>query len=135
MCGRAVRSVAHPEAVDLIDRHLTALWAGNPDVPSRARAHVGIAVAEIAANIVKHATKGLDRPVELVMCAHVRGDAVIVTFADDGIAAPDDLPSREMPHELDECGRGIPLARAALSLLDYRRLDGVNHWTLVSERF
>jgi hypothetical protein len=40
-----------------------------------------------------------------------------------------------MPHELDESGRGIPLARATLSLLDYQRIDGVNIWTLVSGRF
>ena len=49
--------------------------------------------------------------------------------------AVDDLLTREMPHELDESGRGIPLAREVLSLLEYRRTNGVNVWTLVSEPF
>jgi serine/threonine-protein kinase RsbW len=135
MCDPALRTTATPDAVEEIDRWIDALWADNPAVPPVVRAHVSIAVTEIAANIVKHATRGLHRPVELKMWARVRDDDVIVVLADDGVEAPDDLPSREMPHELDESGRGIPLARAALSVLEYRRAHGGNLWTLVSKRF
>jgi serine/threonine-protein kinase RsbW len=135
MCAPATRIVADLNAVEEIDRCLDALWAEHPAVPAVVRAYLGIAVAEIAANIIKHATRGLDRPVTLTMWAHVRDNDVVVVFADDGIPAPDDLYSRGMPHELEESGRGIPLARAALSRLEYRRSDGTNRWTLVSGRF
>lgn len=135
MCIPALRTFATSGAVEQIDRWIDALWADHPVVPPVVRAHLGIAVAEIVANIVKHATKGLHRPVELMAWARVRDDDVVVVLTDDGIEAPDDLSSREMPHELDESGRGIPLARAALSVLEYRRADGANLWTLVSKRF
>lgn len=130
-----LRVVAGPEALNQIDRFLDALWSSHPRVPPSTRFRLGIAVTEIATNVVKHATRGLARPVDLQMWAVVRADDVLVTLVDDGIPAPDGLLDREMPPELDECGRGVPLARATLRTLQYRRSDGLNVWTLVSEHF
>ena len=135
MCVPTIRVVAAPGALDEIDRLLESIWSAHPAVPASVRIGLGIAVSEISTNIVKHATKGLERPVELQMWVLVRDGDVMVTFADDGIPAPAELLIREMPPELAEGGRGVPLARATLSLLEYRRIDGVNVWTLVSERF
>ena len=40
-----------------------------------------------------------------------------------------------MPDVMAENGRGLPLARAALADLSYRRDESGNHWTLVSRSF
>ena len=135
MCVPTIRAVAAPDSLERIDRLLEAVWHANPHVPRPVRIHLAIAVGEISTNIVKHATKALDRAVHLQMWVLVRDDDVLVTFADDGVAVTAELLSREMPPDLDESGRGIPLARATLSRLDYRRTGEVNVWTLVSERF
>ncbi len=135
MCDPSLRAIAGPPALDQIDRLLEELLTLHPQIPPTIRFRLRIAVNEIAANIVKHATKGMDRLVNLQMWALVRDNDIVVAFTDDGIPVPDDLLSREMPHELEESGRGIPLARGVLSLLEYRRADGVNLWTLVSEPF
>jgi len=135
MCAPTFRAIAGPWALDAIARFLDSFWISHSQVPPAVRIRLGIAVNEIAANIVRHATIGIERPVELQIRAVVRDHDVLVTLADDGVAAPDGLLTRGMPHELDESGRGIPLARATLSLLDYQRIDGVNIWTLVSGRF
>lgn len=135
MCVPSLRVVAEPNVLVEIDNFLDALWAANPQVPPTTRFRLGIAVSEIAANVVVHATKGMDRPVDLRMWAVVRADDIVVTIADDGIPVSDGLLTREMPHELEERGRGIPLAYATLSALTYRRTNQLNVWTLVSERF
>ena len=135
MCDPSLRVIAGPPAIDQIDRLLDELFALHPHIPATIRFRLRLAVDEIAANIVKHATKGVDRLVNLQMWARLRDNDILVGFADDGIPMPGDLLTREMPHELDESGRGIPLAREVLSLLEYRRTNGVNVWTLVSEPF
>ena len=135
MCVPTIRAVAVPGALEKVDRLLESVWSDDPPVPASVRMRLGIAVGEISTNIVKHATKGLDRPVDLQMWVLVRDHDVLITFADDGIPVAAELLSREMPPDLDESGRGIALARATVSLLEYRRTDGFNVWTLVSDRF
>ena len=135
ICVPSVRAIAEPDAMNEVDRFVEALWAEHPEVPRTVRFRVGIAVREIAANIVKHATRGINRPVELRIWAVVRADDVLVTLIDDGLAAPEGILTCEMPPALNECGRGIPLAFATLRTLTYRRTDQINIWTLVSEHF
>ena len=95
---------------------------------------LGIAVSEIAANIIEHASAPLGRLVQLQMWAHVHENEVLVKFADDGIPGPSSaLPSEAMPDELAERGRGLPLAQSVLNRLTYHRADETNHWTLAIE--
>ena len=130
-----LRAFAERGALDEIEHALAAFWAQHPRVPGEIRIGLAIAVAEIAANILEHATKGLTRPVQLQMSASVRDNRARIDFADDGIPAPVDLAALEMPHELAESGRGLLLAQAVLDELAYRRIDEANHWTLVSKPF
>ena len=129
-----LRTSAGPDAMEQIELALVALWADHPHVPEAIRMRVGIAVTEVAGNIVEHATKGLDRLVHLNLWADVRDNEVMIALVDDGIPAPA-APFAEMPGDFAECGRGLPLARAALRELDYRRTDELNQWSLVSEVF
>ena len=130
-----LRAFAERKVLDEIEHTVAAFWVHHPRVPRDIRTGLGIAVAEIAANIIEHATKGLDRPVQLEMWADVRDHDVLIDFADDGIPTLVDLTALEMPHELDEGGRGLLLAQAVLNQLRYRRTDGANYWTLVSRPF
>ena len=94
--------------------------------------HVGIAAAEIGANIVEHGASV--RPVHMRMDVRVSPSQVIVEFTDDGDPVHIDVNTVCMPDGLAERGRGLPLAKAVLDDLIYRRTEA-NHWVLVSRRF
>jgi serine/threonine-protein kinase RsbW len=113
---------------DILDR----MWAVNFHVPGAVRMEVGIAAAEIAANIVEHS--GAKSPVWMRMEARVGLSEVRVNFTDDGPPSPVELERVSLPHEMAETGRGLALAQAVLQTLSYRR-NGLNHWTLVSKPF
>lgn len=54
-CVPSLRLIARAPALAQIDRLFDDLWAAHPHVPPRIRFRIGIAVNEIAANIVRHA--------------------------------------------------------------------------------
>lgn len=116
------------EVEDILDR----MWSVNFHVPGAVRIEVGIAAAEIAANIVEHA--GADYPVWMRMEARVGLNEVRVDFTDNGAPIQVELEQVRLPHEMAETGRGLALAQAVLQTLSYR-CNGLNHWTLVSKPF
>lgn len=119
-----------PTALNEIQGALEAFWRQHDHIPSRIRTEVGIAVIEIAANILKHA-----RAAGLLMELRAHPDAVEVEFTDGGDAAEVDLSRACMPDELAEGGRGLALAQAAVRILSYFRDELGNHWRLVSKAF
>jgi serine/threonine-protein kinase RsbW len=127
-----LETVAGAGTLDEVQAVVEQAWASNAHVPSRVRMEVGIAVAEIAANIVEHAAQG--RPIKMRMELRVQPGDVRVEFTDDGIPADVDLASVRLPDDMAERGRGLPLATTALSKLEYRR-DHRNHWILISKPF
>jgi len=134
-CAPILSTLAHPAALDQIEQTVADLWKSHTYVPDHIRLHLRIAITEIVANIVEHATKGLDRPVRLEMSAHVRTKQVHIQFTDDGIPNPVHPADVKMPAELAERGRGIPLAKAVLDQLSYDRAEERNQWTLDSHTF
>jgi serine/threonine-protein kinase RsbW len=102
-------------------------------VPERIRIELAIAAAEVINNIIDHAGRGRD--LQIGMKLWVLDDHVRLEFADNGLPAEVDLAELRMPDVMAENGRGIPLARASLSELSYRRDQSGNHWTLVSRYF
>lgn len=127
-----LETTAGPGTLDQVQAVVEQAWASHAHVPSRVRMEVGIAVAEIAANIVEHAAQG--RPIRIRMELRVLPGDVMVEFTDEGITAQVDLSSVRLPDDMAERGRGLALASTALSKLEYRR-DNLNHWTLVSKPF
>ena len=121
---------AGPGTLAEIQAALDRFWLLHDQVPARVRMDVGIAAAEIAANIIEHCCV-----VSLRMELWLRPDEVQVEFTDSGDPVAVDLDSVTMPDELAERGRGLAMAQAALRLLSYVRDEVGNHWQLVSKAF
>lgn len=121
---------AGPGTLDEIQGALEEVWSCHEEIPRRIRLEVGIAVSEIAANILEHC-----HALRVAMEVVVRSDEVEIDFTDSGDAADVDLDSSHMPDELAERGRGLPMAQAALRMLSYVRDEVGNHWRLVSKGF
>ena len=119
-----------PAALEQIHGALEAFWRRHEHVPQHIRNDIGIATAEIAANILEHA-----RAATVWMELRARPDAVEIEFIDAGEPVNLDLGAAGMPDDMAEGGRGLALAQAALRLLSYFRDELGNHWRLVSNAF
>src|SRR5262249_46236044 len=97
------------------------------------------AVAEIAANIIRHAYAGASEPGPMRLHLYAYPDRVEAYFTDRGVAfmpppAVEEEPESELL-ELPESGRGLAVAQACLDELEYRRTaEGTNEWRL-AKRF
>lgn len=130
-------TVTFPAAVEALGEMHGALdrfWTNAdatafPPPSDRWRLEFATALAEIVANVLRHAAP--TRPVELRLDL-TRG-CVKASIRDDGRAyVPRDPPPPLSMTDLPEGGYGLALARAALDDLNYeRRPDGTNHWQLV----
>lgn len=125
-------TLAGPHTLAEIDAALEQTWLQHAHVPEAVRIQVGIAVAEIGANIIEHG--GRAGPVRMRMRVRVLPTEVWVEFADDGPPARVDLSTVAMPDVTADRGRGLALAQAVLEKLAYQR-NAFNHWTLVSKQF
>jgi anti-sigma regulatory factor (Ser/Thr protein kinase) len=93
------------------------------------------ALAEIAANIVRHAYPAGTARGSMRLRLRLYADRVVASFADRGVAFvppdPADSPGSDRS-ELAEGGYGLALARATLDRLEYRRTPtGTNCWRLM----
>jgi len=122
-----------PKTLEHMYARLEKCWAGNRHVPEETRSQINIAVGEIVANIVEHAAK--NGPVLVQMSVEVHPDEVHVIFTDDGAPCPTYPETVNMPDELAERGRGIPMMQSVLRKLTYHRSATQNHWRLISRYF
>ena len=146
--GRAMRPVLAEETVvvgataeELAALHaaLDRFWDAVDAVlaqppPQDWRLRFVTAVAEVAANIVRHAYPiGANRG-SLRLRLRLYADRVVASFADRGVGfVPGEVqgPPGADPAELPEGGFGLALARASLDRLEYRRTPtGTNCWRL-----
>jgi serine/threonine-protein kinase RsbW len=119
-----------------LDRFWERVDATLSQPPSRDwRLRFATALAEIAANVIRHAyPPGTDRgPLRLHLCLY--HDRLVASFADRGIAfVPPEAtrPASTDLTDLPEGGYGLAIARASLDRLQYRRTPtGTNHWRLM----
>ena len=133
-----VAEQATPAALAAVHAALDRAWAAldqlAPAPPTtRWRDLFRTAVAEIAANVIRHAypPTGTTRPLELHI--EIYHDRVVARFADSGVAwEPTEEPAVPDPLDLPEGGLGLAVARGALDELSYRREpSGTNVWQLV----
>ena len=102
------------------------------------------AVSEVGGNILVHAYQG-GNPGSVELTLRCFRDRVEASFRDWGAAfeeppgaglagKADDLDDLDAILGLDESGRGLALARVALTSLDYERTaPGENHWRLMKK--
>lgn len=87
------------------------------------------ALGEIGANVLTHGRPGGHHE-DVSYVLKFDGEAASALFSDRGPEVHEHL-SREMPDEWSEEGRGLPMARALLDELGYRRDGELNIWKLV----
>ena len=120
-----------------LDRFWAAVDQAVAEPPdARWRQLLVTALAEIGANIVRHAYPAGTKPGSLRFRLRLYPDRVVASFADWGLAfaGPAEARGALEPDQLElpEGGYGLALARAAVDRLDYRRTPGgMNCWRLV----
>ena len=122
----------------MLDRFWVAIDQAVAEPPdARWRQLLATALAEIGANIVRHAYPAGTAPGTMHLRLRAYDDRVEALFTDQGVAFVDPAqPARPLPADdplaLPEGGYGLALARAAVDQLDYARTpDGRNLWRLV----
>lgn len=121
------------QAIADVHAALEECWKSNNHVPERVRIEIDIAVGEIVANIVEHASRG--EAVLVQMSIEVLPDQINIDLTDNGIECEVDPAEVHMPDELATRGRGLAMARLVLSKLSYQRSGTHNHWRLASRSF
>ena len=128
---RSRRGPATAATVEAVHDDLDDLWSEAESVPEVDRMAFTLAVVEIATNVVAHAERATDSPLELQVDVTAAPHRLLAKIYEFG-AAPagvdiDDAPS---VGELDETGRGIRLVQALVSTVGFERHGDANVWKL-----
>lgn len=128
-----LRPPSEVEALDDLHGALGQLWVAAPGVVDVDRAAFTTAVAEVLANVIRHARVPPGACIEVELRAG--GDVLRAEIVDDGQPYVPSPPVADDGGELDgidllaESGRGLQIARA-LATVAYARVDGRNRWTV-----
>jgi len=124
-------------ALDDLHAALAELWAAAPGVAAGERTAFTTAVAEVLANVVRHAQVPPGCRIEVELRAD--GPRLRAEIVDDGEPyrepdVEDPVPTAADGDGLDvldlaESGRGLPIARA-IATVAYERDGGRNRWTV-----
>ena len=132
---------AVPATLEAVHFELNQFWTDvnselTSSVTDRWKLEFVTALAEICANIIKHAFAGSSDPGTMLLHLRLYKNRVEVEITDDG-AFFHEQPGATEPTlgpdtDLPESGRGLQVARALLDTLRYRRSqESKNHWLLV----
>ena len=127
-----LEGLAVPESLNLLHALLERVGQEHPDIDAADLMMFETAVIEVAGNVVEHG-----RPHGRVTWAFrlsVLPDRLEGELSDSGEEYPGGTWGPMPDDLLQEDGRGLALATAVLDRLDYRRSDGVNHWTMLRHR-
>lgn len=126
-----IRGLAEPGFVDDVQDLLARMLQNAPEVGPEDAMPFELAVVEVVANAVKHATPGAEARLELDFELEIRSHVLVARLYEMG-AAPFELPPEPgaMPDEQAESGRGLALARRLLSTISCERHGDSNVWTL-----
>lgn len=122
---------AVPEGLQDLHDVIRRVSIQQPEVSTEDLSMLETAVIEVAGNVVEHGRPSGE--VRWSFALEVLPDRLRVTLTDDGAAYEGDL-DEQMPGELEEAGRGLPLAGLVLDELSYQRRGEANVWTMVRHR-
>lgn len=123
-----LRGFAVPEQLGRVHELLERVGAEHPEIDPGQLMLFETAVVEIATNVVEYG-----RPrgrVQWRLALWPGDDEIRAELDDSGQEFTPDLGA-SMPGELDEGGRGLPLARALLDEITFERTGTGNHWHMV----
>lgn len=123
---RTLALTSPPDDVDSVHNLLTTVWQAHDDISLRDRISFETAVVELVGNVMRHAREGDGIRCELDVV--VQETVLEATLTDSGLPGNITIRGRELPDEMAESGRGIPLITALVDVVDYSRGEGVNRW-------
>jgi serine/threonine-protein kinase RsbW len=127
-----LETTASPASLEQVHALFATLWASAPDVQMSDRNAFETAVAEVAANVIEHASRGEDVAMRLVVRApedRVEAELEDLGYPYGGVVC--ETPSVD---DLPESGHGLLIARALTDELVYERDGAVNRWMLRRRR-
>lgn len=124
---RALTITTPPDDVDTVHDLLESIWAEAPNISIKDRFCFETALIELAANVIQHADDGSGVVCRLEI--GVYADHVDAVLRDSGRAVSVQLEGREMPDEMAESGRGIPLIQALVDI-EYLHANDFNEWRI-----
>ncbi|MEO7722587.1 MAG: ATP-binding protein [Pseudolysinimonas sp.] len=118
-----------PDSVDTVHDLLEDVWTDAPSIPAGDRLRFETALIELASNVIRHADGGSG--VTCTLMIETFPDRIEATLSDSGEPGNVQLAEREMPDDLSESGRGIPLIQALVDELSYDRDGSLNRWHIM----
>jgi serine/threonine-protein kinase RsbW len=119
-----------PDDLDAVQDMLQQAWRVLPPLSDDDRMRFELALVELASNVIRHADDGSG--VSCTLRIENRGDRLEATLVDSGKPGSVCISATEMPDDLAESGRGIPLIRALVDELEFGRDEqGLNRWHIV----
>ncbi|MCU1438748.1 MAG: hypothetical protein JWP66_1835 [Naasia sp.] len=135
MCDAEPQSLAlssPPDDVDSVHELLEAVWRKHDDVRDLDRMAFETALVELASNVIRHADAGSG--VRCSVTVAVTESRVEATLVDTGEAGDIVLTAAQLPDDLAESGRGLPIIQALVDELTYTRDGGLNRWCIARDR-
>jgi len=117
-----------PDDVDDVHALLGQVWAENPQVAPMERFRFETALVELSGNVFEHADEGTG--LRCTLTVTVCTDRLTAVVVDTGRPLDGDIHRTDMPDELAESGRGLPLIQALVDEFSYEREHGTNRWRL-----
>jgi serine/threonine-protein kinase RsbW len=117
---------APPDDVNAVHELLERVWTASAEVPDLDRFSFETALIELASNVLRHAGGGGGISCRLAVTVH--GDRLEATLTDTGEPGDIEIAACDLPDDLAESGRGIPLIRALVDVVEYDREADANRW-------
>ena len=117
-----------PDDINTVQDLMQDVWAASPNVSTIDRFSFETALVELAANVIAHADAGAGVSCNLTVT--IAADRIDAELSDSGQGGDFDLSNSEMPDDMSESGRGLPIIRALVDHLQYDRVGLVNHWKI-----
>lgn len=125
---RTLDLAAPPDDVNSVHGLLETVWAEHEHVGDIDRISFETALIELVSNVIRHGDGGCG--IRCSVTVTVTGDRIQARLHDDGEPGDIQLTGRDLPDDLAESGRGIPLITALVDVVRYERSADSNFWYL-----
>jgi serine/threonine-protein kinase RsbW len=121
--------VSPPDDVELVHDLLNSVWSDSSNIGSADRFSFETALVELAANIIRHADIGIG--ISYSITVQIFDDRLEATVTDNGEHTSVEHTETDMPDDLSESGRGIPLINALVDHFSFDRDGDFNRWQII----